>query len=752
VITARENVLSYNYVIENLHPGVGYSVRVSAKNEKGYSYSQNSVPQVVAPPMQKPSEPLDVYVVTSSANTLTVFFKYPESDGGDSIVKYKVEWDTKSTFDSVNGAPFGYHFKMARSDNNCSLVHCSYTISGLEKGTPYYVRVFSYNAFGYSVLPGLPPTLFAVPKTQPAAPVKVLVEPQDSTALLVKVVPPSDDGGAAITHYKVEWDVLGAEAYNLDYVVEPRRSLLYSPYDVQLIATSADDYSLAGYFYVEFGGFQSSKIAIDVSAEDMERKLEAIPTVGDVKVTRSESIDSHGYQWTITFLNSDWWNGERFFDVPQLKLSNLDGTLESDFNTSVVSYVDHSTFGGSTGQISTSVLVKAMDGFEQQSIRMETDDGYLRGYYSLSFHGHRTGFLPVNATETEIVTALSSLPETGKVIVKKQNYVAGNGQGLRLYVVFVENIGNVEMIAVDSSKLFSSEYSGKITVYTKEEVNGLQPIMASMYYGSALVEVASSSESVAYQIENLREGLNYHVRVSAWNGAGNAYGTFKGSTPPLIECVSAPLSVTDVSLVPSSDSSLKASWKAPVSWGSNGLQKHYLVEYDFFPAAMEVQQISITVDEGDVQGTFCLSFGGASTSAIPVDAGASRVESALESLPTIGNVEVTLGTPNRRSRSWIVSFIDNVGDLPAISFSCNNLLGKNVKPAVNEMKNGVDPAFASGSVGIFQRPLADLSVSASKSVQTIVVNTTSLIYMVTSTLSMLVKSRCQSMCTLLQLM
>jgi hypothetical protein len=63
IVTAANGVLSYTYVIEGLQTGVEYYVAVSSLNSGGYSTAQQSVPQQLAPPEQKPSEPMEVYMV-----------------------------------------------------------------------------------------------------------------------------------------------------------------------------------------------------------------------------------------------------------------------------------------------------------------------------------------------------------------------------------------------------------------------------------------------------------------------------------------------------------------------------------------------------------------------------------------------------------------------------------------------------------------------------------------------------------------
>lgn len=75
-VTSATGVLSYTYVIEGLQPGVGYYVAVSSLNAGGYSTAQQSLPQQLAPPEQKPSEPMEVYMVSQSSSFLYCHYYY----------------------------------------------------------------------------------------------------------------------------------------------------------------------------------------------------------------------------------------------------------------------------------------------------------------------------------------------------------------------------------------------------------------------------------------------------------------------------------------------------------------------------------------------------------------------------------------------------------------------------------------------------------------------------------------------------
>ena len=132
LVPAAAGVSSYTYMIEGLPAGTPYTVQVTPINAAGSAVSQTSVPLALAPPLQAPSEPLDVYLAAASANSLSVLWMAPLSDGGSNVTTYKIEWDLAASFDSNNGAPSGYYLKTVTL-NTCQAAHCSYVINGLTK-------------------------------------------------------------------------------------------------------------------------------------------------------------------------------------------------------------------------------------------------------------------------------------------------------------------------------------------------------------------------------------------------------------------------------------------------------------------------------------------------------------------------------------------------------------------------------------------------------------------------------------------
>jgi len=90
---------------------------------------------------------------------LTVSFGPPLDNGGDAIVKYKIEWDIAPGFNSLQPVPNkGSALVFAATDS-------SYTIQSLTPGLAYYVRVSAINGAGAG-FPTLSTPTFAKPGLQ----------------------------------------------------------------------------------------------------------------------------------------------------------------------------------------------------------------------------------------------------------------------------------------------------------------------------------------------------------------------------------------------------------------------------------------------------------------------------------------------------------------------------------------------------------------------------------------------------------
>jgi len=92
---------TYAYKITSLTSGTTYKIRVSAGNVQGYS--PVTALQTVTPTKQTPGAPALVTTSTHStfSSSVLVNISPPSSNGGDDILKYKIEYSTASSFSSA---------------------------------------------------------------------------------------------------------------------------------------------------------------------------------------------------------------------------------------------------------------------------------------------------------------------------------------------------------------------------------------------------------------------------------------------------------------------------------------------------------------------------------------------------------------------------------------------------------------------------------------------------------------------------
>ena len=190
------------YIMTGLTPGQQYYVRVSAFHTLGYGHLVPTTPASDIPPIQPPSAPTShyhaggsptLYVVSHDA--LSVRWGPPDFDGGDTILQYKVEWDTSPAFNSeaITKMPIGTHIQLGGAA-------AEYTMRNLTRDTRWYVRVIAYNAerrYGELALTD-PPS--EVPREVPANPAMVSLAIKSGTSLTL-----AWSQAAQATTYRVEW-------------------------------------------------------------------------------------------------------------------------------------------------------------------------------------------------------------------------------------------------------------------------------------------------------------------------------------------------------------------------------------------------------------------------------------------------------------------------------------------------------------------------------------------------------------------
>jgi hypothetical protein len=166
-----------------------------------------------------------------------------------------------------------------------------------------------------------------------------------------------------------------------------------------------------------------------------------------------------------------------------------------------------------------------------------------------------------------------------------------------------------------------------------------------------------------YTITGLERGTGYTVRVSAWNGVGDSYGSAQFSTPAVVKASRLPDSPASAWVQPAGPRSLLVSWEEPANTGYDDITS-YNVAWDTNSGALEVQRVTVApaVAGTSLHGTFTLRFRDVRTTPLQWDATPQEVALALEALSAVGDVTVDRSSAATGGYVWLVTFLTNVGD------------------------------------------------------------------------------------------
>ena len=87
-----------------LEPGVTYYTRVSAFNTEGYGAVVATVPDSAITDDQVPAAPGMLGAETNGATSVAGLLGVPLLDGGETLTKFRLEWDVSSDFSHINGS------------------------------------------------------------------------------------------------------------------------------------------------------------------------------------------------------------------------------------------------------------------------------------------------------------------------------------------------------------------------------------------------------------------------------------------------------------------------------------------------------------------------------------------------------------------------------------------------------------------------------------------------------------------------
>src|SRR5579872_4853867 len=200
-LTTLNNVTTYTHT--GLITGKTYIYRVSAINIVG---TGSPSPEVLATPTSSsappkniaPNPPQNLVASTYSSTQINLSWGAPPSNGGPAVSGYKIDY----SLDSGN-------FTNIVANSGSSFTAYSHT--GLQVGHTYSYRVFAINSIGTSNSSNIATTTLTQVLTAPGSPT-LSANPSSATSVSLSWTAPTNDGGSAITGYKIEY-TNGTSAY-----------------------------------------------------------------------------------------------------------------------------------------------------------------------------------------------------------------------------------------------------------------------------------------------------------------------------------------------------------------------------------------------------------------------------------------------------------------------------------------------------------------------------------------------------------
>jgi titin len=179
------------YSDTGLQVGHTYTYRVFAINSIGISNSSNTSTITLTQVITVPGSPT-LSANPSSATSVSLSWNPPSSDGGSTIIGYKIEYEN-NTSQYVVLVP------------NTGNLKTEYIHTGLVTGTSYSYRVTAINSIGY----GNPSNIVTVQPQETKTPTITIAVPLSPTSAGITWIQPSQTYGQIISGYKIDQVING---------------------------------------------------------------------------------------------------------------------------------------------------------------------------------------------------------------------------------------------------------------------------------------------------------------------------------------------------------------------------------------------------------------------------------------------------------------------------------------------------------------------------------------------------------------
>lgn len=381
----------------------------------------------------------------------------------------------------------------------------------------------------------------------------------------------------------------------------------------------------AGQFRLQFGAQQTGPLNFNASAADVKAQLDTIlPSAG------TAVRGSSGGRFYIEFIGP------------------FAGTVQP-----LVTFADVSLSGGAAPSVTETFGVG-----ELQTIA--TTPPATSGTFTLTFNGETTGPIAFDATAATVRTALAALASIGTL--DNVQVTSPSAAGGPWDVRFAGELSgaNQPLIVGNGSNLAGAfAAAGSIgVVVASPGVNERQTIslpgatggtFLASFGGQITAPITFNAGNLAATATNIQAALAALPSV----GAGNVAVASLGGNQFRVEF----------------QGSLSARNVTSIGLGTSLLTGNLTATVDEVIAGHGTNEVqTLTLPPGTTGGSFTVSFAGSATATVSFNASAAEVQTALESLGTIGVGNVAVTSNNATGGPWVVEFTAALGSAnqPAI--------------------------------------------------------------------------------------
>ena len=729
----------YGHSYVALEENQEYFVRVTARNRAGYGVPSDAVSVITPLHGTAPGSPTALTVGRSYTSTsMDVFWNPPFDDGGRVITSYEVQWDDTSAFHTYESARVDLvpevqvvEVKFGQSVNRGGTFKLMW--SGRETiEMPWNVDASSMRA-QLRVLTGF--------ESLDANPIYVTRTTGSSNGYRWTVTFNMPLGNVEMLRF----DDSKLEGYNprmeASVLTEGRSDMTPGDFtlEIQSLSTSASNDITEGEIDLTFEG-NTVTVPFDVSAFNMKDALQSLSTIHTVTVSRESIGEFQGtYLWKITFTHLAHEREQGAGDIGLLLASpnTLNPLASSGRFVNANVHVSENVKGTKAYRFNIEGLEPGTPYF----VRVFARNGVDVGASSLVVQNY-----PRGQPSAPIDLSMSVISQTSLKAHWKEP-VSNGGSEITAYEV--EWYDRVPVNEVQILTLSANSHVTEIqSIETTSMENNMEGFFRLRFEGQTTDDISVTADENEVRDKLRRLSTIGDVTVTRDSSRFPLVGKIKIerdsseilSTDNLNPSYSQDPSFPEIFIlgerycISAFGSSSDSDWPYTASladcdtelsstWSGESVQnvKAYKWAYGY------VWTVSFTSHVGDVEqlqaiagtlfsgthasinvrtetegleplsGTFKLSFEGSKTPSISFDETAGALENVLESLDTIGDVDVQRND-NGFGYMWRITFLSELGSIPLLIVSDDELTGPSASASVTRSVEGNHTAVGSSTV------------------------------------------------------